>query len=237
MKKAKIIIMLLLTLSQIINEVQSGTACYGFCLGICLGMGAIAFGKRYGIPLDVTGCQTMCMAACSWGVLNPPACFSEETKIYVIENNQTIRKNISEIKRNDFVLTLINNMKKKTKVISNERIEGNFEFYKIILENKSNIKVTGNHGIIVKNKKENGVKIMFAKNVKEGDILYTLSGEFRIIEIKKEVQNQKYTLVTEDGTVLASDIYISLICENMIDENSNFKNIMDSWRDLHGYNN
>ena len=89
-------------------------------------MGAIAFGKKFGIPLDVTGCQTMCMAACAWGVLSPPACFSEETKIYIIENNQIIKKNISQIKRNDFVLTHINNIKKKTKVISNERIKRNF---------------------------------------------------------------------------------------------------------------
>ena len=198
-------------------------------------MGAISFGKKYGIPLDVTGCQTMCMAACSWGVIIPPACFSEETKIYVIKNNQIIKKNISEIKRNDFVLTYINNIEKKTKVISNERSEGHFEFYNIILENNYNIKVTGNHGVIVKNKKDNGKKISLAENVKEGDILYTLNGEFSIIEIKKEVQNQKYTLVTEDGTVLASDIYISLICENIIDESANFENIMYSWRNLHGY--
>lgn len=95
-------------------------------------MGAIAFGEKYGIPLDVIGCQTMCMAACSWGVLNPPACFSEETKIYVIKNNEIIKKNISEIKRNDFVLTHINNIEKKTKVISNERSEGHFELYNII---------------------------------------------------------------------------------------------------------
>lgn len=66
--------------------------------------------------------------------------------------------------------------------------------------------------------------------------MYTLNGEFSIIDIKKEVQNQKYTLVTEDGTVLASDIYISLICENIIDESAKFENIMNSWRNLHRYN-
>ena len=160
MKITKVTIMVLLLISQLINEVQSGTACYTFCLGICLGMGAIAFGRKYGIPLDVTGCQTMCMAACSWGVLNPPACFSEETKIYLIKNNQIIKKNISEVKKNDFVLTSKNNIQQKTKVISNERSEGHFEFYNMILENKSNIKITGNHGIIVKNKNEDGKKII-----------------------------------------------------------------------------
>ena len=108
----------------------------------------------------------------------------------------------------------------------------------MILENKSNIKITGNHGIIVKNKNEDGKKIILAKNAKIGDILYNLNGEqLKIIDIKKEVQNLKYTLVTEDGTVLASDIYISIICENLIDGNSKFEDIMYNWRKLHGYNN
>ena len=229
----KKVILLLFILLELFKEINSGTACYGFCLGICLGMGAIAFGKRYGIPLDVTGCQTMCMAACSWGVLNPPACFSEETEIYVANGDEIIKKRITEIRKDDLVLTYENGKKKITKVISNEKTIGNFDFYHIILENNLFIKVTGNHGIIIKNK--NDKKINFAKNAKKGDILYTLNGEFRILDIKKETQNQKYTLNTQEGTVIASDIYISLICENIIDEKESFDNIMDNWKQLHGY--
>ena len=32
----------------------------------------------------------MCVAACSWGVLNPPACFSEETEIYFVNGDEII---------------------------------------------------------------------------------------------------------------------------------------------------
>ena len=99
MKGIKRVILLLFILSELFYEINCGTACYGFCLGICLGMGAIAFGKRYGIPLDVTGCQTMCMAACSWGVLNPPACFSEETEIYVVNGDEIIKKKFLKLKK------------------------------------------------------------------------------------------------------------------------------------------
>lgn len=233
MKGVKRVILFLFILSKLFTEINCGTACYGFCLGICLGMGAISFGKRYGIPLDVTGCQTMCMAACAWGVLSPPACFSEETEIYVVNGEEIIKKRIDEIKKDDLVLTYENGKKKTTKVISNEKTIGNFDFYHIILENNYNIKVTGNHGIIIKIK--NDKKILFAKNVKKGDILYTLNGEYRILDIKKEIQNQKYTLNTQEGTVIASDIYISLICENIIDEKECFDNVMGNWKQLHGY--
>ena len=43
----------------------------------------------------------------------------------------------------------------------------------------------------------------------------------------------KYILETEDGTVIANNIYVSTICDDMIDEKINSDDLLKQWKDKH----
>lgn len=91
--------------------------------------------------------------------------------------------------------------------------------------------MTEDHGLIVI--KNNQKFIVSAKNIKKGNLIITNEGIFSIHDISIISQNKKYTLYTEDGTILASDIYVSTICEPDIDETIPFEELMEDWRQAH----
>jgi hypothetical protein len=138
-----------------------------------------------------------------------PLCFSANTKMIVLENNEECKKNVTEIKKGDLVLTFDENEKIYSKVIENIKNEGIFEFYEIQLKDGKNISVTGNHTMIVFD--NNTIKFKYACELKEGDLLRTNDGLHEISKISNEMKYNSYQISTEKGTVLANDVLVSTI--------------------------
>ena len=138
-----------------------------------------------------------------------PLCFSGNTKMIVLENNEECKKNVNEIKKGDLVLTFNGNEKIFSKVIETKLNEGIFEFYDIQLKDGKNISVTGNHTMIVFD--NNTIKFKYACELKVGDLLRTNDGLHEILKISNEMKYNSYKISTEKGTVLANDVLVSTI--------------------------
>ncbi len=142
-------------------------------------------------------------------------CFHEQTFFNVLEKDDKImKKQVSDIKTGDRVLTYDGGKKILTKVVKNVENKGSFEFYEFKCRNKDSIKsitVTGNHTMIIYNKDNNKVQFKSANQVKIGDLFRTVDGMYEIFEINKKRMNRSYELRVENGTVLANDILISTL--------------------------
>ena len=65
--------------------------------------------------------------------------------------------------------------------------------------------------------------------------LFMENGLCEIKEIKQIILKDKYTLITEDGTVLSSGIYSSTICDSDVDENLTFEQNLEKWKKNHNF--
>ena len=134
------------------------------------------------------------------------------------------------MKKNDLVLA--NNGNKLTKVVRNVKSEGIFNYTQIILESGKELTITNEHGVIVLDEKSNK-RVIKAANLREGQKLITLKGPEMIKNINNLQIKDKYILETEDGTVIANNIYVSTICDDMIDEKINSDDLLKQWKDKH----
>jgi intein/homing endonuclease len=157
-------------------------------------------------------------------------CFSSDTTIAKIEDGQIKNVSIYELKTNDLVLA--NNQNKLTKVVRNVKSEGIFDYTQIKLESGKELTITNEHGVIVLDHESNK-RVIKANNLKKGQKLITLDGPEIIKNIKSLKLENKYILETEDGTVIANNIYVSTICDDMIDEKINSDDLLNYWKDMH----
>ena len=157
-------------------------------------------------------------------------CFNSDTKIFKLEDGQIKAVSIYELKKNDLVVS--NNEKKLTKVVRNIKSEGIFDYIKIILESGKELTITNEHGIIVIDDQSNK-RVIKANNLRVGQKLITLKGPEAIKNINSLKIKDKYILETEDGTVIANNIYVSTICDDMIDEKINSDDLLKKWKDKH----
>ena len=137
---------------------------------------------------------------------------------------------IYELKKNDLVLA--NNGNKLTKVVRNVKSEGIFNYIQVILESGKKLTITNEHGVIVLDDESNK-RVIKANNLREGQKLITLEGPEMIKNINNLKIKDKYILETEDGTVIANNIYVSTICDDMIDEKINSDDLLKQWKDKH----
>jgi intein/homing endonuclease len=158
------------------------------------------------------------------------ACFSSDTTISKLENGEIKEVSIYELKENDIVLA--NNEHKFTKVVRNIKSEGVFDYIQIILESGKELTVTNEHGVIVLDEKSNK-RVIKANNLKEGQMLITLEGPGVIKRINNLRIKDKYILETLDGTVIANNIYVSTICDDMIDEEMKADDLIQQWKNKH----
>jgi intein/homing endonuclease len=157
-------------------------------------------------------------------------CFSSDTTIAKIEDGQIKNVSIYELKTNDLVLA--NNQNKLTKVVRNVKSEGIFDYTQIKLESGKELTITNEHGVIVLDHESNK-RVIKANNLREGQKLITLEGPKMIKKINYLKIKDKYILETEDGTVMANNVYVSTICEDMIDEKRNADDLIKQWKDKH----
>ena len=174
-------------------------------------------------------CGACVATLCVFGAF-ATACFDSDTIISKVENGQIKKVSIFELKANDLVLA--NHENKFTRVVRNVKSEGIFDYTQIILESGKQLTITNEHGIIVLDGESNK-RIMMANNLKEGQKLITLEGVEVIKKIKSLEIKDKYILETEDGTVIANNIYVSTICDDMIDETMNSDELIKLWKEKH----
>ena len=191
-------------------------------------MGCPACAPLCVIPFN-PACDACILALCVIGPITT-ACFSPDTKISTIEDGQIKDVSIYELKKNDLVLA--NNGNKLTKVVRNLKSEGIFNYTQIILESGKELTITNEHGVIVLDEEINK-KVIKAANLREGQKLITLKGPEMIKNINNLQIKEKYILETEDGTVIANNIYVSTICDDMIDEKINSDDLLKQWKDKH----
>ena len=191
-------------------------------------MGCPACAPLCVIPFN-PACDACILALCVIGPITT-ACFSPDTKISTIEDGQIKDVSIYELKKNDLVLA--NNGNKLTKVVRNVKSEGIFNYTQIILESGKKLTITNEHGVIVLDKETNK-KVIKAANLREGQKLITLKGPEMIKNINNLQIKDKYILETEDGTVIANNIYVSTICDDMIDEKINSDDLLKQWKNKH----
>lgn len=180
------------------------------------------------IPFN-PACDACILALCVIGPITT-ACFSSDTKISTIEDGQIKDVSIYELKENDLVLA--NNENKLTKVVRNVKSEGIFNYIQVILESGKKLTITNEHGVIVLDDESNK-RVIKANNLREGQKLITLEGPEMIKNINNLKIKDKYILETEDGTVIANNIYVSTICDDMIDEKINSDDLLKQWKDKH----
>ena len=127
---------------------------------------------------------------------------------------------------------LANNLNKFTKVVRNVKSLGTFNYTQITLESGKTLTVTNERGVIILNNKSNK-KIIRASDLKEGQMLITILGAEVIKNLKYLSIKDKYILETQDGTVIANEVYVSTICEYMIDEKINADDLIENWKAKH----
>ena len=111
-------------------------------------------------------------------------CFHEQTIMNVLEkDDKIVKKQVSDIKTGDRVLSYNGGKKILTKVMKNVENKGSFEFYEFKCRKKDSIKsiiVTGNHTMIIYSKDNNKVQFESANKVKNGDLFRTVDGIYEI---------------------------------------------------------
>ena len=212
--------MLLLTLISLffIPAAKSGAA-----LAVCPACATVCI-----IPFNPL-CILCIISNCIAGPI-VTACFSPDTTISKLENGEIKEVSIYELKENDLVLA--NNENKFTKVVRNVKSEGIFDYIQIILESGKELTVTNEHGVIVIDEESNR-RVIKARNLREGQVMITLEGPEIIKRINNLKIKDKYILETLDGTVIANNIYVSTICDDMIDEKIKADDLIQHWKNKH----
>ena len=89
------------------------------------------------------------------------------------------------------------------------------------------ISVTANHSMIIFSK-DKDTYFKYANQVEKGDLIRTLDGIGEVIEIKKEVKQNCYKLVVEQGSVLANDILVGAMYFKENENRKQFDKILES---------
>ena len=189
--KMKSITPIILTVFMIIMPVSAGPW-YPLCVAAACGITAVLGGT----------CCAMAFAACF------STCFSPYEQVLMMDGTY---KNISNIMRDDKIHI--------STVISNNRIEGDFEFIEFTLSNGkfaevvSTITVTSNNVMITKsdttrsNLTHNNYIVKVASDVNVGDVMISDdSSRIIVIDTKSFKLKEKYTLVTENGLAIVSGV-------------------------------
>ena len=198
-------------------------ACLTACESACPSFGPFAL-------VCVAGCPVACFAAC----------FGSETQFIVAEEDKCIKKNSPEINIGDTILTLKNGRPMWTTVVRNLKTEGEIECVQIDAQNANGdtkqLKVTPEHGLIVLNQDET-MLINAANKIRISDKVITHKGEiFSITNVTRSTMNEKYTLETSEGTVLASGILVTTLCgEEVTDTPQDFDSKMNDWQARHTF--
>jgi hypothetical protein len=198
--------------------------CEAACAAITAGLGAAAC---------LIPCIEGCLAGCA------TVCFSPTTTIVVLENGHEVEKPITDIRAGDTVITLKDGKPMWTKVLKNTRETGFHEFIHIHMQNttsqkEAHLDITSSHIVILRN--EDGVlRVDTAKNVVVGDHMVASDGSvLSVVGVRSTYMQDRYTLATSEGTVIASNVLVSTICSDMAPGGEHlFQPTMEKWYKMH----
>lgn len=219
MKQFIVAILVLLVLSQ----ATAGPA-YAICMAGCLG--ATCGACPFCCPLTAAACAGMLTnnlqkgssvsyfptAACAPLLA---ACFSQDTTV-IRYNNETGSwdpTRIEYINTGDRVLALDADLSATEATVSlNNRHSGTFSFMELTTNTSHTLRVTKRHGIVILH--DNNLVVVAASEAKVGDVMI-LSNAARasITQIRHQDLPAKYELVTSTGTVVASALLATTVCD------------------------
>ncbi len=181
-------------------------------------------------------CFNHCNHICKYAVIG---CFSEGTKLSVLEAGVGVEKNVELIQAGDFVRTLKSGKPIWTKVLRNTKTEGYFDFVQIEARNTTShhpeqLLITPDHAMIFMNE-DGQTTLDAASHVQVGDQIVSSQGNLlSVTAVNAAYLLNKYTLETAEGTVLASNLLVSTICaEEVADGERKFDSTMEEWRKIH----
>jgi len=222
--------------------VSAGLACFPACAVACCECagGPSAFAGPLGIAVGVTGCAGICMVACANFLWVPPACFASDTTITVSAPNGTLLDTpISAVHVDDQVLTLVDGKPVTTRVVRNVHSSGSFEFFEFEVRSDhgvSTLKVTPQHSILLVDPLGE-MRFSLPANVSVGDVMQSGNGSIgKVSHIGHSVGDEKFTLVTAEGSVLASGVLVSTICDEEIKVGVKMDDVIYGWKLRHPYN-
>lgn len=198
-----------------------------------------AFAGPLGIAVGVTGCTGVCMVACATAAFVPPACFANDTYLHVVSPTPNANLPISEVQAGDYVVTLASdNTQRITKVVKNLRTAGRVDIFEFTASYAngtpaSALKVTPNHGVLIL--RDNNLLLSLPTNIRPGDVFVSSRGPLVVTNITKSVAEERFTLISTEGTVLASDVLVSTLCDEEIVPGKKLNDVLPSWRLRHQY--
>ncbi|KID84696.1 hypothetical protein MGU_08041 [Metarhizium guizhouense ARSEF 977] len=230
--------------TQLLHQAKltlAGMACFSACSVACCECagGPAAFAGPLGIAVGVTGCAGVCMVACATLVWVPPACFSNDTTIAMYAPDGTrLEKPISAVRDGDSVLTMADGRPVPTRVIRNVQSSGSFDFFEFeVLSHHTiaTLKVTSQHGMLLVDPLGE-MRFALPGDVRVGDEMQSSDGSaWKVSRIGHSVGVDKFTLETTEGSVLASGLLVSTICEEEINAGTRMDDIMPGWKARHQY--
>lgn len=179
------------------------------------------------------------MATCIF-MWAPPTCFANDTTITVSATNGTLlNKPISAVHAGDQVLTLVDGRPITTRVVRNVKSSGSFDFFEFQVRSDgaevSILKVTPQHSMLLVDPLGE-MRFSLPAAVRVGDEMQSSDGSaWKVSQIGHSVGNEKYTLVTTEGSVLASGVLVSTICEEEIRVGLKMDDVMPIWKLRHPY--
>jgi len=214
-------------------------ACFHACAIACCEAGVFAFAGPLGIAVGATGCAGVCMVACANAAFIPPACFANDTTIPVFTPDGTlINKPISAVHVDDQVVTLVDGQPITTRVVRNVRSKGRFDFLEFEVRSDravSTLKVTPQHGMALADPLGD-LRFALPADVRVGDRMMSSDGSaWEVSHIARSIGEEKFTLVTTEGSVLASGILVSTICEEEITVGHTWSDVLRGWKLRHPY--
>jgi len=184
------------------------------------------------------------MVACARFLFEPPACLAEETVIQKFSSidNMLIEVPVSQILPGDEIFTLNRyNDPIITRVVSNTKTEGVFMFHEFLFNSTGRcrkLRVTPDHGMILAESEQHPVPRMLlsaAADVQKGHHFPTVERPAEITHVRAVLGNNRYTLVTVEGTVLADGALVTVLCENEIKLGEEAHDVLKVWKEKHRY--
>lgn len=210
---------LLIAVVLLIQQIYAGPmGCAVCCLGACgvsgAGCSATAMAPPVFIACVAAVCGglafTTCALPCAMG------CFSDDT--LVVKMNPATLDHltvpISEVVKGDLVQTLDLDTANFfwSSVTANVHYDEYVTFVEIITTTGSKLRVTREHGMIVY--RDDRMVITSASNLQIGDqLINSMNNTEKITSLVAATLPGKYQLNTEHGTVIASSLLVTTMCE------------------------
>lgn len=150
------------------------------------------------------------------------ACFDESNELST--RNGTV--SIANVQPGVEVLTMdpVSGASMWTKVLKNNRMEGDFVFTTVTIQDQSErhtLAVTENHMFIKLH--EGTYSIVFAASVQVGDMVRHAGGAGRVEKVGSFVAPRKFDLMTDSCSVLANNVLTTTSCEDVDRQNEMLK--------------